>query len=112
MQTTKVLRGVQILLLVLGFHVFMGAGCKKDVSPNPTPTPPSSEDLGSVDSWMTTGNQGILLEKQTPLKWTTSANNNAVILGNTRRILKPKRHMMFNLLLINILLCHKLVNLL
>lgn len=76
MQTTKASRIVLILFVLVGLHALMGSGCKKDVSPS---SPAPSADLGSVDMWLTTGNQGKLLEKQPPLKWTPGANNNATV---------------------------------
>jgi glucosylceramidase len=73
----KVSRGVQVVLLLIGLHLLMSSGCKKDVPPSPNPTP--SEDLGSIDVWLTTGNQNSLLAKQPSIKWTKNANANAVI---------------------------------
>lgn len=74
----KTRRVAQALLLLFAAHFIVSSGCKKDVSPS-TPTPVTPEDLGSVNWWMTTGNQGILLEKQTPLKFVKETNANPVL---------------------------------
>lgn len=59
----------RFLLLAAGFNFLTGTSCKKEA---PIVKP---EDLGVVNSWVTTGDRSQLLQQQAPLKFGKVANN-------------------------------------
>jgi len=69
--------------------VFLSSRCKKSEGGNPPGNPPSTNNGGDVQSWVTTGDQARLLDKQnTALTFGTSANSFPTIEVDTSQVLQ------------------------